>query len=133
MSFFLEQDVFEILKSDAAITAIVADRIYPIAPPQNIDFPALTYQTVSDFQGYNMEGGDGLNQSRIQFDIFSDSYAGGKALQDAVNSALSGYIGEAGVQIQGAFQQDTQDLEETIDGKKRFRITLDYVFHYAKI
>ena len=134
MSNFVEEDIFYILKNDAAISALVGDRVYALTLPQNEVFPAIQYQIISDTGDYVMDGEDGVNNTRMQIGAWADSYAAAKDLSEKIRAALSGYIGAAGVDIQAIFRvNEDPDLEELINGKNRFRISTDYLIHFAKL
>lgn len=89
----------------------VGGRIYPKRLTQNVVYPALTYQVISDPRGHDHGGPDGTVQARVQVTAFSTSYLEMKTVLDAVRTALDGFTGEiGGVQVAAVFHAGGRDL-----------------------
>lgn len=95
----IEQAIYEILTANAAVAALVADRVYPGLITQGGTLPAIAYQPVE------REIVQALNQScklvRKRIRVFSvtrrqtgGDYTGAFALDLAVNEALNRFAGE---------------------------------------
>ena len=92
--------------ADAAVTALMGTRLYPVHLPQAPEFPAGTYQTVAGIAGYTNDGADGLTEGRVQIDLYAKDYDVLTACRKAVYDALNGWTGSAGsppVTFQGVF------------------------------
>ncbi|MBI4800633.1 MAG: DUF3168 domain-containing protein [Desulfarculus sp.] len=76
------------LKQDAAVAALVADRVYPVKLPQGCVLPAITYQRVSGGQDSTLEGDSGLEFPRVQVSCWSKSYTQAHALAKAARGAM---------------------------------------------
>jgi hypothetical protein len=112
----IEGAIVALLTADAGTTALVADRIYPFAAPQQVAFPRLTYQRVgtdrsSEVGAFTNDGPTGLAIARLQFDAFADSLLTAKQVIAAVRRALNGYAGtNAGVRIACMYIEDEREL-----------------------
>ena len=97
MNLLVEAAIVALLASNEDVSAIVADRIRPLALKQGDALPALVYQKISDVPDYVMGGQSGLTDARIQITCWAANDAGGysqvKQLAEAVRCALSGYMG----------------------------------------
>lgn len=65
----MENDFRAIMADDAALTALVAARIYPVIYPQSVAGPAVRFTIISSIPGLHMQGSDGLTVSIVQVDI----------------------------------------------------------------
>lgn len=107
-----EQTVYNTLKNDAGVAALVGTRIYPLVLPQNPTYPAISYQRIST-RPVQTRGGNGLAFVRMQVDCFATGYTAAKQLSDAVVSALAGTL-EVGLM---ELWDDTLGL---------YRVSIDY-------
>ena len=90
----IEALLYSILTADPGVSALVGLRVYPLVVPQEVDLPAIAYQTISGRPDYTLEPPGGrvmLNRARIQLTCQGSTYAEAKGLALAVRSALSGY------------------------------------------
>lgn len=123
------------------VTALIGDRYGVVNAAQTDKHPYLTYQLISHQDGESLDGIDGLNSARIQFDIYS--LDPDEALRiaemlcgDKDNSGLNRYSGtHAGITVQTVIRNDMQDLSETplfgeSDGP--FRRQIDFTFWYEE-
>lgn len=89
----LEQGLVALLTANAALTALIGTRLYPVqGPPDNPVFPYITYQDVTASSEYNLDSTE-TRKTLIQFDIWGTSYLTGKIIANALRNALSGYQG----------------------------------------
>jgi hypothetical protein len=71
--------------STAGITALVNDRITPVPRPEGSDKPAVTYQVIADAPQTDLDGGDsGLNNYRIQIDVWARSHDSAKQIAELI-------------------------------------------------
>lgn len=96
----IEQGLVTYLLARAGVTALVAARIYPEIVPQaekgEDNYPAITYQVISEPNVRSLSGASGLAYPRIQINCWSRRYSVTKALRNAVRDALDGYRGSMG-------------------------------------
>lgn len=95
-----EKIIRALLTGDAGVTALVATRIYPPASVQAPTYPALIYELISDVPSPTMTAVAGLDvyTARVQVTAYATTYAGARALADAVrlachlqSGAIAGY------------------------------------------
>ena len=88
------------LVSDAAVTALVGSRIYPLTLPQGVTLPAIRYQRITGNSDPHLGGTTGLAVATVQLDCVGTTYAGAEQVRDAVRESLEAYQGTvSGVKI----------------------------------
>ena len=130
--------IYTRLSGNAAVRAIVDDRIYPARTPQDTTLPKIVFTTISQGRAPNTAGASGVTNPRIQIDCWADSNAGADALADAVRLALDGYRGTvASVQIRSCFLDAQRDaiVEPRDGGEQRiFGRSLDFnIWHLETV
>ncbi|MEO8082682.1 MAG: DUF3168 domain-containing protein [Ardenticatenales bacterium] len=98
----VEESIRYALGTDAAVAALVDDRIYPNKiPPDDAPTPWV-YYTLPDSDPLESLDLDGTGEARhtLEVDVLADDYATLASVVDAVRSALNGYRGG---QIKRAF------------------------------
>lgn len=86
----IETQLFTVLSTNSAVSALVVARIFPIRrPPANLTLPAIVYQRVSTATDVNLQGDSGLDSVRIQCSCWASTYAGAKALSAATRAAVN--------------------------------------------
>lgn len=76
------------LEADAAVTAIVADRIYWLVRPQGETLPALVLQVISEERSQHLKGFDDMFEARVQVAAQSERYSESRTLIEAAIAAL---------------------------------------------
>lgn len=109
----IEQQLYELLRDDAAISAVVSTRIFPVTIPEQTIYPAISYQTISnrDITTLNYDNPD-LNFKRIQINIWSDKYPDVKNLETLIKTAI--YTGTFSGRVESI--RDINDKELKIFG-----------------
>lgn len=88
------QRVVELLKEQADIEDDVADRIYPVEWPDAPTFPLIIVQRVSGTGETTFLGEAGIEQTRVQVDVYSDlGYADTARIALNVRRLLHGFKG----------------------------------------
>lgn len=126
----LEQGLHAALVADGTVNGLVAGRIYPEIMPQDVVYPAISYQRISTTRYQLLEGVDDFTQARLQVDCWCDSYAQVKTLALAVKSALDGVTGTLGAQaIQHCMLESMVDLSQVVGDKVHRRISMDFMIY----
>lgn len=120
------------LLSQAALSALVdGTRVYPVVLPQATDFPAVTYQVITEQRDYKQEGDDSVPTRRVQVDLWANTYDETEALYNALRQ-LSGTnhvpFGSPAVYFNGVFFDNARDLyEAALDavGPRLYRKSID--------
>lgn len=111
------------LLADVAVTALVADRVYPLQAPQNPTLPFLVLTQVSDVPASTFTGAPAglLSAVRMQVDAYAERYAEAHELAAAVDDCLGAL---SGTPI-SAIRENTTDSRD--DGTELYRAGGDYL------
>lgn len=122
----LEIGLYGLLVADPAVSALVADRIYPVHMKEKSAQPSVVYQGVSINNVTSLDGQNALTKKRIQYDCYDDDYITVKALEKAICNALINYRGtlSEGTEVQDITLALSVDLFE--QDPFLFRVTLDF-------
>ena len=107
----VEEDFVTAITGDSAINALIGTRLYPVKLPDNVTYPAAVYSLVSTV----IQGSGGCKRSRLQLDLYDESYSGLKALRDAVvayGDGGNGYIYEENADV---WEEDNDLYHQPID------------------
>ena len=85
----IEISLYEALVAHGALTAIVADSIYPDHARQGATLPSVVYCRVSGVRVSSLSGYSGLENPRFQFDVYSESVDDLADIHDAIIGALA--------------------------------------------
>ncbi|TWI38229.1 hypothetical protein IQ24_00367 [Paracoccus sulfuroxidans] len=91
--------------------------------PAGSAYPACVLNVISSPGTHNMDGRDGLTQSRVQIDIYATTYGEMASTRDSVISGIDGYQGD---RIHRVFYSDASQTIE--NEKQRSRLTF-FVWH----
>jgi len=101
----------------AVLAALVADRCYPLLAPVGVEKPYIVYQVISNTPTVTLDGATGTEDRRVQIDGYATNYAGMKALEESIKTAMAD---AAFINIPLL----TSDLYES--ETKLYRILMDY-------
>jgi len=122
----IEAALVALLEQDAAVAAIVGDRIYPSIIPQRVASPALAYWRVSTVRQQLFDHPAADAAVRYQIDAQADSYPVARELAGALRRALNGYRGTLdGEHIHHLVLAGEQDIYDTETGAHR--VALDII------
>jgi hypothetical protein len=91
MSITIGKAIYTILAGNAEISAIVADKIYPLVIPEDTLLPCICYERNSDVE-YTRDGA-GISSSSIDITVLSEKYDECIDITTAVFNALNMYSG----------------------------------------
>jgi len=129
----IEAAIFSRLTNDAAVSALISSRVYPLILPQNSILPAVTYTRVSGERVRSLSGPSGLALPRFQIDSWAESFSVVKDLAGKIRKSLDGFRGNvSGVEIKGMSIESDSDLFETINGKDFYRVRADYFISHVE-
>lgn len=131
-----EEGLYSRLSTYAGLIALTSTRIYPLAIPQDVALPAVTYQRISGVRDYAMGVQSVVVRARFQVTSWDDSYSGVKAVAEQIRLALSDYSGAPG----GCtfdwvrFENDTDipPVNETGGETGVFGVASDYFIWYRE-
>lgn len=126
-----EKVIYALLRADAALAALVGERIYPGFIPMGTPLPALAYNQTSRLESNKvaLRGGSVVVRSRIEVTAQAKTFPAKKAVLDAVRAACrnrSGVI--AGVSVNSVLVDTTgPDMTDAAAGlemqSQDFRVT----------
>lgn len=134
----MEEALTALLLGHAPLAAELGTRIHwRMQPRKGTAFPYLNLSVISDPRSYHMGGETALRQTRVQADVWAETYSEAKAIVRLLTSPafLSGYRGTGeGVRFQGIFVGDPKDFTDQTTGEERqlFRISVDFLISWNK-
>ena len=131
----IETGIYAHLYADATVLALVSTRIYPLAVPQTGSFPAITYQRISGSHVRSHSGPSGLSVARYQLTCWASTYAGAKALAEAVREAMDAVSGTwNSIAVGASFLDSDGDTEQLTPASdtRTYGVRQDYEIHYAE-
>ena len=103
-----------------------ASRIYWLDRPQGTDLPAITLQTISADRPRTYGGMQGLRLSRVQMDVWANSYAEGRTVFEAAVAALiPSRLDSNGIFFDHINFEGEADLTERLETKIIYRTRVD--------
>lgn len=118
--------IADALRGDAAVAALVGDRVWPVRRPQGRELPALTLSSVSAVPLQSHDGAGALTRSRLQVDCWASSWAAARALRAAAIGAIEATEDPAGP-IPSIARMGDRDLPELREaGEDLFRVSIDF-------
>ncbi len=116
------------------LSGVAGGRRYWVRAPQSLSTrPYLVMHRVSGNRDMHLKGASRYVQSRVQVDIYDDTYGGAKAVARAVRDAVSGFAGTiGGVQIQRINVDSERDLpaDDTGAVTELYRVSIDLMVHH---
>lgn len=106
----IEEALSTKLRSTAAVSALVGNRIYPGKAPQGTTSAYVVYDLLGGENVGAHDGFTGLRSGRISFACCAPKYGEAKAVAEAVRLALAGWRG-----VQGALEISVPQVFEDED------------------
>lgn len=124
----IEYAINELLTSDAAITAMVGDRVFHMRSKQNATYPNITYQRRGTQRNRHLRGPSGIARASFQIDCWASTQKAARQLAEVVRLQIDNYSGNAGEHfVQRVYvDEDLDNWEWEIAGKDAIigRVTL---------
>lgn len=89
----LEAGVYQLLRDDPGVKALIAGRIYGGRLPKDPTNPSVVYNVVVTGDVYSVAGATGFRNKRIQFDSYASEYTDSVKTSDAIRSVLKSFKG----------------------------------------
>lgn len=127
----MEEALVALLLSAAGLKALVSTRVYWGRKPQAVPAkPYIVLQRIDGIRDIHMQGASGYVASRVQADIYAETYTASKQTARALVTALMGR--RAGI-FQGIFIDSERDLLATDAGEvtQLFRTSVDFIVHHT--
>lgn len=85
----IETEIYSALSADTTISAVTSARIYPVIMPQNVTFPALTYERIGGQPVNGLDGYLGMDNARIMINAWATRYDEAKELAEDVHDRMN--------------------------------------------
>jgi hypothetical protein len=107
----IETAIYNTLMANAALVALVGDRIYPVIAPQDVAEPFVVYERLPTEMEYTQDGLADLQTARFRFTSSAMLYANCVSTDAAIRNALNvkGLLGESSVSACGTFFEQPDD------------------------
>ena len=120
------------------LASVAGGRRYWVRAPQRMSDgsplpkPYVVLQRIDGLPDYHMKGPSGYVSSRVQADVYGDTYASTKLTARSLKSVLSGHRDE---NIQGIFIESERDLPaaDAGDVTNLFRTSVDFIIHHTDV
>jgi hypothetical protein len=122
--------LYDLLKNEPTIAALVTDRVYPVILPTEPVMPCITYQIVGGSSQPTLTDA-GLQKVRLQIDCWGLAYPDADAVRTAVVKFLSNKT--AITLSDGTFLQGVQyisPLDFYASGDELFRCGAEFYLHF---
>jgi len=121
-----------LLLADATLAGLVSNRIQWDTLPQGSAQPSIVMYVISGVTDYTMQGAGGYVQTRVQFDCRGTTAASARAVAQALEARISGFLGEfEGFKFQGCFMQGQRTRFDDDGATSWFTDSRDAIFHWA--
>ena len=97
-------------------TALGHTRVYPGIVPQGKARPYVRMNTVSDPRPEHLQGYDSARTTRVQVDVFADTYEEARTLSETIIAAVAEPATVAGVKFGRTKAEGPRDLGEDVPG-----------------
>ncbi len=116
------------------LSGVAGGQRYWVRAPQSLSTrPYIVMHRVGGNRDMHLKGASRYVRSRVQLDIYDDTYGGAKAVARAVRDAVSGYAGTiGGLQIQLIAVESERDLPDDDAGEisQLYRTSIDLMIHH---
>lgn len=116
-------DVREKLLANAAVVALIGDRIYANVAPQGAAVPRVVFTVISNIPENSFTGTaeTRITSARLQLDCYAKRYDAAHELADAVDLVVA----NLGLTDLSALREDARDLYE--NETQLYRVSIDYI------
>ena len=132
----MQEDLLTLLLADSGLAAQCGDRIFWGERPQGGAVPALVLHLITRRDDYTLSGPVTAKMTRVQFDIFAETYGEATLSARALSTLLDGYLGTTGnTEFMGIFLdgQQNQRIAGSNDAETLFRVSIDALIHHKEI
>ena len=97
----IQEAIYSILSNDAAVTALISNRIYHLTISQNSPAPCISYSINEGPEDETFDGQGDFRQDDLQIDCWASTYTEALQLATVIKAVLKNYSGVvAGTNIQ---------------------------------
>lgn len=124
--------IYAMLTTDATISALVSNRIYPTNVPARVTMPYVVYSKTSAVPTNDKDGPSVVDEEFYQVDVYSTTYDQAHAISDRIRSVIDGVSNTiSGVAIsQISFEGENDNAYQ--DDLGLFWVSLDFKFRVLR-
>jgi len=130
MTYDLGETVYQKLAGVVTITSLIGTRIYPIKMPDNVVYPAISFQFISGMPRVHTMSNDTGNPYgvRLQISCWAETITEARDLQELVRAEFQDYTGTfiGGLTFQRIFTE-SEALEIYSESAEVYQVTRDYL------
>lgn len=127
----LGKAIYNLLSTDAGVSALVGTRIFPAVMEQGTDMPAICYTIIGADRIPALTQDTDLVNTLVQIDSYSETYPNVRDTHQAVRSAMQRYQGtNATIEVVDVTIEDERDIRE--EETKLFRTSVDYLITFRE-
>lgn len=127
----MEEALIALLLGHPALSSRLGKKVRIGRAAQTDKPPYAVLQVVDINRGYTLKGNDGLVRSRVQIDVYAETYTAAKQAARIIEALLSGRKDDF---FKAVFLEDHRDLPAADAGNVNtlFRVSLDIIVHYGE-
>ena len=112
--------------------AIGSMQVYWGTAPQGKARPYVRMNTISDPRPQHLTGYDSARQTRVQVDVFADTYSEARSITETIIAAVAQPATVSGVKFGRTKAEGPRDLGEDVDGVGYiYRLSLDLLAEHS--
>ncbi|RRH71996.1 tail completion protein gp17 [Falsigemmobacter faecalis] len=119
----MDEDLWYLLRSDAAVFLHMKERIFWGRAPQGTAYPYLVLTLVGGGEGADLAGPDGLHEYRVQIDSYAPDRGDARAPSRAIAALLNGYSDD---KFRGVFLEGTRETSAEAASGRPCRFSQDF-------
>lgn len=98
------------------VTAVGHSQVYWTVVPQGKQRPYIRMQTISDPRPQHLEGYQHSRTTRVQVDVFADSYGAARSAAEVIIAAVANPTTVNGIKFGRTKAEGPRDLGEDVEG-----------------
>jgi len=128
----IDSAIFSYLSSVSGISALVAERIYPVHLPSRPSYPAITFNSDSHDLEKSFDGQSTFTRSNYSVHAWASTLAAAETLGGLIRTALKNYSGTAGTIIIDKVFIVAGPLSFFEDSVNAYRISQNFEFFHQE-
>ena len=127
---------YNILSTNAALTALISTRLNPVRIPQGSSFPAVSYNLVSEVPNPTKSGHSRTEFARVQVNAYGITLASTESVASAIRTAFEAVTLPNtfnGIKCQTIeYDGELQTADDTAGFAGLYQISQDYIINFTR-
>jgi hypothetical protein len=128
--------VYNILSTNAALTALISTRLNPVRIPQESAFPAVSYNLISQVPNPTKSGHSRTEFARVQVNAYGTSLSSAQAVASAIRTAFEAVTLPGtfnGIKCQTLeYDGENHTADDTAAFAGLYQISQDYLINFTR-